>query len=66
MTTKVIQKNESIFPFFWDRISFNRGLYTFGNQNSSDAAFQMILPGLKFDIAIKGSNINALLVTCNQ
>lgn len=46
MATKVIQKNESILPFFGDRMTIIGGLDPLGNQNTSDATFQMILPGL--------------------
>lgn len=46
MASKVIQNNESIVPFFGDRISFIRGLDPLGLQNSSDATFSQLLPGL--------------------
>ncbi|MBO6793246.1 MAG: hypothetical protein JJ895_05010 [Balneolaceae bacterium] len=46
MAIKVIQKNESIIPFFGDRMTIIGGLDPLGNQNTSDVTFQMILPGL--------------------
>lgn len=46
MPSKVIQNNESIVPFFGDRISFIRGLDPLGLQNTSDATFSQLLPGL--------------------
>src|SRR5690625_3298033 len=46
MAGKVIIKSESIFPFFGDRMTIIGGLDPLGNQLSSDAAFQMLLPGL--------------------
>ncbi len=46
MAGKVIKKNESILPFFGDRMTIIGGLDPLGNQNTSDATFQMILPGL--------------------
>ena len=46
MASKVILNNESIVPFFGDRISFIRGLDPLGLQNSSDATFSQLLPGL--------------------
>jgi hypothetical protein len=46
MATKVILNNESIVPFFGDRISFIRGLDPLGLQNTSDATFSLLLPGL--------------------
>ena len=46
MAGKVIAKNESILPFFGDRMTIIGGLDPLGNQNTSDATFQMILPGL--------------------
>jgi len=46
MATKVILNNESIVPFFGDRISFIRGLDPLGLQNTSDSTFSLLLPGL--------------------
>jgi len=46
MAGNVIKKNESILPFFGDRMTIIGGLDPLGNQNTSDATFQMILPGL--------------------
>ncbi len=46
MASKVILNNESIVPFFGDRISFIRGLDPLGLQNTSDSTFSLLLPGL--------------------
>lgn len=46
MAIKVILNNESIVPFFGDRISFIRGLDPLGLQNTSDSTFSLLLPGL--------------------
>ena len=43
---KVIKNNESIVPFFGERMSFIRGLDPLGLQNTSDATFTLLLPGL--------------------
>jgi len=46
MAEKVIKNNESIAPFFGERMSFIRGLDPLGLQNISDATFSKLLPGL--------------------
>lgn len=46
MAEKVIRKNQSLVPFFGERLSFVRGLDPLGLQNTSDATFSMLLPGL--------------------
>lgn len=46
MAEKVIRNNQSIVPFFGERLSFIRGLDPLGLQNTSDATFAMLLPGL--------------------
>lgn len=46
MAEKVIRKNQSLVPFFGERLSFIRGLDPLGLQNTSDATFAMLLPGL--------------------
>ncbi|RPA66850.1 hypothetical protein EF405_18870 [Cyclobacteriaceae bacterium YHN15] len=46
MAEKVIRNNQSIVPFFGERLSFIRGLDPLGLQNTSDATFSMLLPGL--------------------
>ena len=46
MAEKVIRNNQSIVPFFGERLSFIRGLDPLGLQNTSDATFTMLLPGL--------------------
>ncbi|MDD4144445.1 MAG: hypothetical protein PHN68_07410 [Prolixibacteraceae bacterium] len=46
MAEKVIRNNQSIVPFFGERLSFTRGLDPLGLQNTSDATFTMLLPGL--------------------
>lgn len=46
MAEKVIRNNESIVPFFGERLSFIRGLDPLGLQNTSDATFSQLLPGL--------------------
>ena len=43
---KVIKNNQSIVPFFGERLSFIRGLDPLGLQNTSDATFSYLLPGL--------------------
>ena len=43
---KVIKNNQSIVPFFGDRMDFIRGLDPLGLQNTSDATFSLLLPGL--------------------
>ncbi len=45
-TQKVIKPNESIAPFFSERMTFIRGLDPLGLQNTSDATFTLLLPGL--------------------
>lgn len=46
MSEKVIKNNQSLVPFLGDRLSFIRGLDPLGLQNTSDATFSMLLPGL--------------------
>lgn len=46
MAEKVIRNNQSLVPFLGERLSFIRGLDPLGLQNSSDATFSMLLPGL--------------------
>ena len=46
MADKVIKSNESIVPFFGERLSFIKGLDPLGLQNTSDATFSQLLPGL--------------------
>lgn len=46
MAEKVIRNNQSLVPFFGERLSFIRGLDPLGLQNTSDATFSMLLPGL--------------------
>jgi hypothetical protein len=46
LAEKVIRNNQSIVPFFGDRLSFIRGLDPLGLQNTSDSTFSMLLPGL--------------------
>lgn len=46
MAEKVIRNNESIAPFFGERLTFIRGLDPMGMQNTSDATFSLLLPGL--------------------
>jgi len=46
MSNKVIKNNESIVPFLGERMSFIRGLDPLGLQNTSDATFTLLLPGL--------------------
>lgn len=46
MADKVIRNNESIVPFFGEKMSFIRGLDPLGLQNVSDATFSKLLPGL--------------------
>lgn len=43
---KVIKGNQSILPFFGERMSFIRGLDPLGLQNTSDATFSLLLSGL--------------------
>jgi hypothetical protein len=43
---KVIKNNQSIAPFLGERMSFIRGLDPLGLQNTSDATFSYLLPGL--------------------
>jgi hypothetical protein len=43
---KVIKNNQSLVPFFGERMDFIRGLDPLGLQNTSDATFSMLLPGL--------------------
>ena len=42
----VLQKNNTIAPFLSDRLSFIRGLDPLGLQNTSEATFSYLLPGL--------------------
>lgn len=46
MADKVIKNNQSLVPFFGERLNFIKGLDPLGLQNSSDATFSMLLPGL--------------------
>ena len=46
MADKVIKNNQSLVPFFSERLNFIKGLDPLGLQNSSDATFSMLLPGL--------------------
>jgi len=46
MAEKVIRNNQSLVPFLGERLSFIRGLDPLGLQNTSDATFSMLLPGL--------------------
>lgn len=46
MAEKVIRNNQSLVPFFGERLNFIRGLDPLGLQNTSDATFAMLLPGL--------------------
>ena len=43
---RVIRTNQSIVPFFGQRMTFIRGLDPLGLQNTSDATFTLLLPGL--------------------
>jgi hypothetical protein len=43
---KVIRTNQSIVPFFGERMSFIRGLDPLGLQNTSESTFSLLLPGL--------------------
>jgi|26BtaG_2_1085354.scaffolds.fasta_scaffold00083_25 hypothetical protein len=43
---KVIRNNQSITPFFGERLSFIRGLDPLGLQNTSDTTFTLLMPGL--------------------
>jgi hypothetical protein len=42
----VIKPNEAIVPFLGDRLSFIRGLDPLGLQNTSEATYTLLLPGL--------------------
>lgn len=42
----VIKSNETLAPFFGERLSFVRGLDPLGVQNTSEATFSLLLPGL--------------------
>lgn len=42
----VILNNESIVPFFGERLTFVKGLDPLGLQNTSDSTFSILLPGL--------------------
>lgn len=42
----VIKNNESIIPFFGERLGFIPGLDPLGLQNTSEATFTLLLPGL--------------------
>ena len=46
MSQKVIKNNQSIVPFFSERMNFIRGLDPLGLQNTSDSTFSILLPGL--------------------
>jgi hypothetical protein len=46
MAEKVIKNNQSLLPFFGERLSFVRGLDPLGLQNTSEATYAMLLPGL--------------------
>jgi len=46
MAKKVIKTNESIVPFFGDKLSFIKGLDPLALQNTSDSTFSLLLPGL--------------------
>lgn len=46
MADVVIKENESIVPFFGQRLSFIRGLDPLGLQNTSEVTFSRLLPGL--------------------
>jgi len=39
MAEKVIKNNQSLVPFFGERLNFLKGLDPLGLQNSSDATF---------------------------
>lgn len=43
---KVIKSNQSITPFFGERMSFIRGLDPLGLQNTSDTTYTLLMPGL--------------------
>src|SRR5690606_26865787 len=43
---KVIKNNQSITPFFGERLSFIRGLDPLGLQNTSNTTFTLLMPGL--------------------
>jgi len=46
MAEKVIRNNQSLVPFLGQRLNFIKGLDPLGLQNTSDATFSMLLPGL--------------------
>lgn len=46
MAQRVIKNNESLVPFFGDKLTFIRGLDPLGLQNTSDSTFSLLLPGL--------------------
>ncbi len=46
LSLKVIKNNETIVPFFSERMNFIRGLDPLGLQNTSDSTFSILLPGL--------------------
>jgi hypothetical protein len=46
MAEKVIRNNQRLLPFLGERLNFIKGLDPLGLQNSSDATFSMLLPGL--------------------
>lgn len=46
MSQKVVKNNQSIVPFFSERMDFIRGLDPLGLQNTSDSTFSILLPGL--------------------
>jgi len=46
LSQKVIKNNQSIVPFFSERMNFIRGLDPLGLQNTSDSTFSILLPGL--------------------
>ena len=41
-----VKNNQSIVPFFSERMNFFRGLDPLGIQNTSDSTFSILLPGL--------------------
>jgi len=46
LSQKVIKNNQSVVPFFSERMNFIRGLDPLGLQNTSDSTFSILLPGL--------------------
>lgn len=52
MAETVIKQNQSIAPFFGDRMKVISGLDALGQQNTSDATYQMLMPGLN-NVTIK-------------